>query len=111
MHKTATNMEGVATANLPVGKEFLVRIEKDLFEVYEQVLSSVGKKAGEKIFFKAKMVRKPGYVFDVTIAEKAAEDSPADAVQGARIDVYNNTTEKEVMVLKDHPNPTFKTHY
>ena len=111
LQQTATNMEGVAQIQVPLGRDFLIRIEKDLFKIHEELVSSVGKNTGDKIFLKARMQRKPGYIFDVTIAEKSGEDMPADAVQGARIDVYNNTSEKEVMVLENHPNPTFKTHF
>ena len=57
------------------------------------------------------MLRQPGYIFDVTLAEKADEDTPADAVQNARIEVYNNTKGEETLVLENHPDPTFKTHF
>ncbi len=110
--KSVTNLNGVFTAEVPAGQEFLVEVDKDLFETGKMKVSTVGKGQGQKVFVRIPMKRKPGYIFDVTIAEKQLdEEQPVDAVTNARIDVYNNTKEKEVMILENHPNPTFKTHF
>ncbi len=110
--ETGTNMDGVFKAELPAGRSYLMRVEKDLFSPNEQVLSTMGRSAGEKVFVKVEMIRKPGYIFDVTIAEKRTDkDAPSDAIEGARIEVYNSTLEQEVLSLDNHPIPTFKTHF
>ena len=94
---------------LPVGRTYIIKTRKDLFEDKETTVSSVGKLDGEKIFHKIEMDRKPGYIFDVTIAGKRTKpDAPVDAIQNTWIEVYNNTTQQEVLNLKNHPSPYFK---
>ena len=39
--ESATNLDGVFSTELPVGREFLVRVEKDLFQTAEQNFSTV----------------------------------------------------------------------
>ncbi len=107
-----TDVNGVFNAELPVGVEYRLAIEKDLFVKNESIISTIGKQAGEKIFTKIEMTRKPGYIFDVTVANKRKEGQEVvDAVQGALIEVYNNTKEEEALVLKDYAYPSFKTTF
>ncbi|MEL6867521.1 MAG: OmpA family protein, partial [Bacteroidota bacterium] len=107
--RTASNREGLFTVTLPLGKNYRIKAEKDLFVPLEMNFSAAGLKTGEKLFLKMEMVRKPGYLFDVTMARKRDNDKEVvDAIQGARVEVYNNTLEKEVLVLEEHPHPTFK---
>lgn len=106
-----TNKEGVFTVDLPLNKEFLLEVNKDLFNSVEKEVSTMGLEPGKKVFLKYEMKRVPGYIFDVTIAEKKQEDKVTDAITGARIEVYNNTKEEEVLVIENHPGYTFKTHF
>jgi len=103
-----SNKDGFFTANVPAGKTFTFTADKDLFHPTRQDFSSVGKSAGEKVFVKAEMARQPGYMFDVTLAEARVHvDSVTDAIAGAWIEIYNNTTGEEVLNLKDYPDPNF----
>ncbi|MEM1320630.1 MAG: OmpA family protein [Bacteroidota bacterium] len=107
-----TNIDGVFTTNLAIGQNYRITIEKDLFVKYEFELSTVNKQEGEKLFSKIEMTRKPGYIFDVTVANKRKKGQEVvDAISGALIEVYNNTQKKEVLVLKDYPHPSFKTTF
>lgn len=107
--KTDSDIEGVFKVELPTGGTYRVKAEKGLFENKEEMVSTVGIQSGDKVFVKMKMQRKPGYLFDVTMAEKRMdEDMVVDAIQGARIEAYNRTEKKEVLNLINHPNPTFK---
>lgn len=104
-----TNRDGIFTVELPRGKEYRIQANKKLFFQQEIVASTFGKKAGEKIFEKIILERKPGYVFDVTIAEPQNKNNAAvNAIDSARIEVYNNTTRTEELVLINWPHPTFK---
>ncbi|MEO1628675.1 MAG: OmpA family protein, partial [Bacteroidota bacterium] len=112
IHRTESNMEGVFSAELPLDGAFRITAEKDLFEKMEVTTDTKDRKAGEKLFLKMEMKRKPGYLFDVTVAEKRkGKDAPTDAIAGALIEVYNNTTSKEVLILKDYPHPNFKVTF
>ncbi len=107
--ETKTNKDGIFNIDLPRGKEFRIIVEKKLFIKKEESVSTFGKKAGDKVFSKIIMERKPGYIFDVTIAEpKRNGESVVNAIDSARIEVYNNTSSKEELVLLNWPHPTFK---
>jgi len=66
---------------------------------------------GGKAFVKVEMKRAPGYIFEITLAEKKDSiDQPVDQIKGALIEVYNNTKKKPELVLTDHPDPEFKVN-
>jgi len=108
----STDKDGKFISILPAGKLYDVVVEKDLFTKKIEQLSTVGKVDGDKGFLRVQMTRKPGYIFDVTIAEKRASDTiTVDAITGATIEVYNNTTNESTLTLVDHPTQTFKCHF
>jgi len=109
--KALTNKNGVFLAEVDPGKEYLVQVTKKVFEEMELPISTVGKSAGESVYLKVRMKRKPGYRFEVTMAEPRQEEEPVNAIQGATIEVYNNTTEKPVLDLKNHPVHTFALNF
>ncbi len=97
--KTITNIDGFFSVSLPVGKDYLIKVNKDLFFQKEEILSTKDKSAGEKVYAKIKLERKPGYIFDVTLAEKGTPTATVDAINGAKIEVYNNTMLGETLVI------------
>jgi len=102
-----TNREGFFAMEVPRDKDFLVRASKAVFETVETVATSKNLTA-EKVFVKIAMGRAPGYRLEVTLAEVAEPDAEeVDAISGSLIEVYNNTQDKEVLVLKDHPSAFF----
>lgn len=63
----------------------------------------------EKTFAKIEMKRKPGYMFDATIAETRTDPAQVvDAVTGTRVEIFNRTTKHPELVLLDHPNAFFQ---
>lgn len=101
---TFTDAEGHFAAALPAGEYRLVA-KKDIFFDHEQTF----KVGSEKVFLKSEMKRRPGYLFDVTVAE--ARESPelvVDAVQGAWIEIFNRTQNRSELVLQNHPNAFFQ---
>ncbi|GAB4497171.1 MAG: hypothetical protein OHK0019_30270 [Saprospiraceae bacterium] len=101
---TFTDAEGRFAMSLPPG-DYRVVAKKDIFFENEQTF----KVASEKVFLKIEMKRRPGYLFDVTIAE--ARENPelvVDAVQGAWIEIFNRTQNRSELVLKNHPNAFFQ---
>lgn len=101
-----SNLEGKFEIVLPAGEDYLVRATKDIFQTKEITISTKGTDA--KVFAKLEMARKPGYLFEATLAEKrTSPDQEVDAIQGSLIEIYNNTTEEEVLVLENHPDPAF----
>jgi len=106
-----SNMEGFFTCELPVGKKYVISATKDVFKDYVGTVFTEGKNTGEKVYTKVKMFRKPGYLLDATLSEsiKAGEElEEVDAVQGALVEIYNNTTKKEELVIKNLEFPNFQ---
>ena len=62
-----------------------------------------------KLFLKIEAIREAGYIFDATLAEERENiNLNTLGIEGAQIEVYNRTTAKEELVLKDHPHPNFQ---
>jgi len=106
--KTLTNQDGFFSFEVPLGKKFIIKALKDVFEYKEIELSTVGKTADQKVYAKIEMQREPGYLFDVTMAEKFYEGAESvDAIDGALIEIYNNTADSVEIVMSKHPSHTF----
>ena len=108
--EATTNDEGVFRIDLPLEKEFEVVATKKLFFPKSQFITTKGIKDGGKVYVKIEMERQPGYIFDVTIAEprRGNAEVAVNAIDSARIDIYNNTTGEEELVLENWPHPNFK---
>jgi outer membrane protein OmpA-like peptidoglycan-associated protein len=100
-----TDTDGHFTTTVEAG-EYRIVAKKDIFNDKE-VTSTVGT---EKVFLKMEMKRKPGYLFDATIADaRDDENVVVDAIQGATIEIYNRTQRVPTLVLPRHPAAFF--HY
>lgn len=113
---TASDMSGTFKVDLPLEQDFIITASKDIFKERKMALSTKGKVDGEQLYLKVEMNREPGYIFDVTLAAKRSKQQikaklPSDAIMGARIEVYNNTKEKQIIDIKDNPFPNFKVHF
>ncbi len=99
-----TNLDGYFELTLAPG-QYSLTAKKDLFYPYTKTINV----QGAKIFENIKLEREPGYIFDVTLARvRDSVDAPTDAIKGAWIEIYNNTTKEEVLNLKDYPHPNFQ---
>ncbi len=103
-----TGRDGKFSIRLKRGKKYVIQASKREFVAAQDVISTFGLKDAKKIFLKFPMERKPGYIFDVTIAEERNDQDVVNAIDSARIEIYNNTTEEEVLVLENYPNPNFQ---
>lgn len=103
--KTKSDKNGFFQVDVPANSNIRIYAAKDMFDI-KRVETKVGT---GKAFLKLEMGRAPGYTFEVTLAEKkSSPEEIVDAITGTRIEVYNNTTRKSVMDLKDHDNPEFQ---
>lgn len=102
-----SNSDGFFSLEVPANTTVKLTAYKDMFETIEQEI----KVGTEKAFVKLEMKRSPGYVFEITIAEKKEGDEiPTDAIRDSRIEVYNNSTKSEELVLENHPDPEFSVN-
>lgn len=100
--------DGFFTFEAPVGQELEVIALKDMFQTKSLFLSP---EAGKKNFLQFELKREPGYIFEITMAEKRDDDeTPVDAIRGTRVEVYNNTTHEEVLALNDYQDPEFRVN-
>ncbi len=99
-----TNKDGFFSATVPAGKDLLVKLSKDLFVAKQEIVSTKGQES--KVYLKSKMERKPGYIFDVTLAE-ARNAENVNAITGAQIEVYNNTRDEETLIIDSITAPNF----
>jgi len=103
----ASDRDGKFSIALAKG-DYVIEASKDLFHLASVPVAL--KKSKE--YIKIQLERKPGYIFDVTMAEKRLKGKEqVDAIEGARIEVYNNTTQEPIMELDQHPQPTFKVDF
>ncbi len=104
--KALTNRDGFFTCELPQGKDFTLVATKDVFEYKDMTVST--KSGKPKVYAKVEMIREPGFLFEVTLAEKYYEGKESvDAISDALIEIYNNTADTSVLVLSKHPSHTF----
>lgn len=103
--KTFTDEDGFFKVEVPQGIMIRLYAAKEMFDIKKlDVEIGTGKS-----FVKLEMGRKPGYTFEVTLAEKRDnEDIVVDAIKGSRIEVYNNTKRTSIMDLKSHMSPEFQ---
>ena len=101
-----TDADGFFTFEAAVGEALEVTIFRDMFV---SKTMDVTPEASKKSFLQFEMKREPGYVFEITMAEKRDDDeTPVDAISGTRVEVYNNTTQEEVLALTDYAHPEFR---
>lgn len=106
--ETVSNAEGFFTFEVTPGENYKVKASKSIFEETFVNIKADELKSGEKHYIKIEMPRKPGYLFDVTLSESFyGMDGSKNGIDSALIEIYNNTTNEEVMVLEGHPNPNF----
>lgn len=103
-----TDMDGHFSINVPFGRDYIILSEKRVFKTKYDTINSANAKMGEKVFVKIELERQPGYLFEVTLAEKRTDMSvPADAISGARVEIYNNTKKQTVFSIDSTKNPVF----
>lgn len=104
---TATDFDGYFKMEVPTDRSYSLLVRKDLFFEFEKTISTQGKSAGDKLYQKIKLDRQPGYIFDVTLAESNDAEAVVNSIPGARIEIFNNTTQDEALVIEAHPYPAF----
>lgn len=102
--ESETDIDGHFSFSLPQG-HYRVSAYKDIFFEKNDTLK-LGK---EKAFLKIEMRRRPGYLFDATLAElRESPDQIVDAIQGATVEIYNRTTHRSELTIQDDPDAFFQ---
>jgi outer membrane protein OmpA-like peptidoglycan-associated protein len=103
-----SDIDGHYTYEVPINQDFVLEFSKKIFKINRQNVSTKGKADGEKVFVKTELERQPGYLLEVTLAEKRfSQDVNVDAVNGSRVEIYNHTTKREELVVDSAKSPVF----
>lgn len=109
--ETLSDVNGFFSFKVEENKDYKIIANKEMFEEKVELVSTSNNENNGKVFVRVELNRAPGYVFEITMAEKREDpDVPVDAIRGALIEVYNNTTAKLNVVYKDHPHPDFQVN-
>lgn len=91
--------------------DYQINISKPPFISYQEPLSLTAT-SDERVFLKHEVSRLPGYVFEITLAEKdGSPDGYRTGLEGALVEVYNNTTRTEELVISNLQDPEFKVDF
>lgn len=98
-----TDAEGVFSAQVPKVERYKVLADKATFFEHDAIVEAenIDKK------LKLKLDRKPGYVFDITIFDKAFEHNTINTLRDCKVEIYNNTTKEQVLTIERLPKATF----
>lgn len=110
IEETLSDRDGYFNFKTRFEKKFSIVVKKRLYEL--NTIDIDLKEDQNKYFVKAQLKRSPGYIFEATIADKKQKNLiSTDGLSDYRIDVYNNTTEAEELVLNEHPSPVFSVPF
>ena len=106
--EATTNREGYFALEVPRERDFVIRTAKTAFEPTEATATSRGLDPDAKAFVKLPIARAPGYRLEVTLAEeRRAGQEEVRGITNSLIEVYNNTRDSAVLLLRNHPTPYF----
>jgi len=104
--QTTSNDQGIYTVSIPDKGTYIIEVIKSPFIEHQEVVD-ISSDALQ--YLKHEVNRIPGYIFEVTLAEKNEDDNvPKGGLKGALIEVYNNTKRAEVLRIDDLQDPNFQ---
>jgi len=108
--ETVSDREGYFSCTISDAQSLRVSARRTMYKMKELDMDRlVGE---EKMFIKIEMSKEPGYLFEVTLAEKRmGPGMPTDAIKNARIEIWNNTTRQPVLEIIDSENPEFDVNF
>ncbi|WP_081909456.1 OmpA family protein [Aureispira sp. CCB-QB1] len=112
--KTITDVQGKFEVKIPIiNGTYTIEAKKSAFQTGRTTITTQGRRANEGIFTKLELSRLPGYTLDMTLTDLVDETNPgapAYGIEGAHIEIYNNTLQKEVVNIAKHPSHRIQCH-
>lgn len=106
-----TDRDGKFTLRLPVKpQQYRLRAVRTAFHDKEILIEWALPPANPVVYTKMEMERLPGYMLEVSVTDFVQEgdtNAVTYGINGATIEVYNNTMQREVLRLVNHPQPGF----
>lgn len=104
--ETETNIYGYFSVGVAPGHYHVVA-GKDIF--YDNSADVDVADGQAKAFAKIELKRRPGYLFDATLAEvRESPDQLVDAIPGATIEIYNRTAHRPELVIERDTDAFFQ---
>ena len=105
--KAISDSEGKYRFTVIQPGRYMIIVSKPPFIDYKEEV--IIDRETEQKFLKHEIARSPGYAFEITLAEKLEDgQAPKKAINGALIEVYNNTLKQEHLVIPNLETPDFK---
>lgn len=101
--QTETDADGSYVLTVPKVSRYKVLAEKPTYFDQDLVISHLGGNLNVELG----MARKPGYVFDITIFDKAYEHDPINTLRDCKVEIYNNTTQQQELSIERLPKSAF----
>jgi outer membrane protein OmpA-like peptidoglycan-associated protein len=101
--QTETNADGSYSISAPKVSRYKVLAEKPTYFDQELTLTHLEGPLSVDLG----MARKPGYVFDITIFDKAYEHNPINTLRDCKVEIYNNTTGVQELAIERLPKSAF----
>ena len=102
--QTQTNTDGSYSIKVPLMQRYQIVADKATYFESDTILSAVNGHIAADL----ELSRKPGYVFDITLFDKAFDDqNPINTMRDCKVEIYNNTTQEQVLTIERLPKSTF----
>lgn len=99
-----TGEDGWFSAEVPKVERYKILADRQTF--FEKEVVVAPDKNGV-VKAKLGLDRKPGYVFDITIFDKAFEHNTINTLRDCKVEIYNNTTKQQELAIEKLPKATF----
>jgi len=106
--EATTNQQGKFEVKIPITEGvYHIEAQKTAFKKAFTKISTKGRQHNEGVFSKVEMTRLPGYILEMSLTDFVNKNDPAGpayGIEGAQIEIYNNTIQEEVLNVAEHPS-------
>lgn len=102
-----SNNAGAIRDTLFSDRNYLLEGNKSGFQSFQLRFNTKALDSKKSLFLSLEMGRKPGYIFEATLAPERSNDEPVEALTGARVEIFNNTTRQEELIIPKLAGYTF----
>lgn len=108
--KAFSDPTGKAVLRVPINKDYELIAKKQGFEETKAKISAKDKKTEEKLYASLKIERLPGYLLEASITDFVDPNDSSSAaygIEGTRLEIYNNTLQREELRIEQHQHHSF----
>lgn len=110
---TESDKEGKFSLLLEGNTTYLVSTDKQAFDDQTTTYRTSGSDDTQSLDLQ--LQRKPGYLFEATVKElitrSSSDNELGQELKNLKIEIYNNTTDKDIKLVEDNPKNTFEVNF